>query len=116
MTMLREALNQNRRQDLRKSMALFLPLMNVPAVLTTGFAMPASGTLHVSTTSVLAAPTVLVEVGGNDLGAPAGAAGRQHCIGWFDAGRAVSRAATALGVVTVYVEDAFGVLHKIAEG
>lgn len=110
----RDVTLQTRRE--RQNFDLFAALVASPAALGSTFALPAAGTLAVSTTSVLAATDELVTVNGANYGAPAGAAGAQKVIGFFGPNATIGKAAGAPGTVRVYVRDPAGVLRKIAEG
>lgn len=94
----------------------FRALVETPGNLATGVALPATGTLYVSTTSVLAATTKLVDAGVRELGAPAGAANAQHGIGTFEPGVTFTKHTGAPGTVSLYVQDPSGVRQKIAQG
>jgi hypothetical protein len=94
----------------------FRALVATPGNLTTGVALPAACTLYASTSSVLAATTKLVDAGTRELGAPAGAANAQHCIGFFEPGVTITKHTGAPGTVSLYVQDPAGVRQLIAQG
>jgi hypothetical protein len=104
-----------RNRRVRQDFTDYAALVATPGSLTTGVALPAAGILWVSTTSALVAATALVDIGARSLGAPIGAANARHKIGYFETGMTVELAATAVGTVSLYVEDPARVLHKIAE-
>lgn len=100
---------QRTRQDIKA----FKALITTPGSLITGFNLPANADLYVSTTSVLAVTTLLVDSKGRALGAPAGAANKVYHIGWFERGRNVIKHAGAPGTVSLYVRNGLGKLFKI---
>lgn len=108
-------LNKRRRE--RYAFQRYAALIATPGDLTTGVALPASARLRASVAAVLAAPTVVLnESSGRDIGLPAGASGDVHAIGWFEQDRELTKDAAAPGVVSLYIEDSFGKVYKIAEG
>lgn len=94
----------------------FRALVETPGSLTTGVVLPAAATLYVSTSSVLAATTKLVDAGTRELGAPAGGANAQHNIGFFEPGVEFTKHTGAPGTVSLYVQDPAGVRKLIAQG
>lgn len=114
--MLLHALQLARRQRARRDLKQFDALIATPGNLATGVSLPANADLHVSTSSVLATVTLLVDANAAELGVRAGAANRTHPVGWFGRDVVVKKHTGAPGTVSLYVEDAFGGLIKIAEG
>lgn len=100
------------RQDIRK----FRALIATPGNLATGVTLPANAQVYVSTTSALAARTVLITVNDVDKYSPIQAAGRRDLLGFVQRGRVVKKKVGAPGTVSVYVQDGLGKLHKIAQG
>lgn len=117
MTILMRALQQLRRRKARQDLAEFASLIDAPGNLATGVVLPANAHLRASVAALLAAPTVVIDVsGGREIGLPAGASGKVSRVGYFEASRTITKAAGAPATVSVYVEDGFGTLYKIAEG
>jgi hypothetical protein len=107
--------DRDQRQDFKK----FKSLITTPANLVTGFKLPANGQIHISTTSVLAASTVLVTATGEtvrQLGARSGPAGQTQHVGKLSRATNVVKAGGAPGTVKVYVANGFGHLYLIAQG
>lgn len=106
------------RRKARGDLTRFAALIDTPGNLLTGVKLPGNGKLLASTSSVLAVPTVLVNVnaGGRDIGIAAGAANKVHALGGFERGRTVTKKAGAPGTVSIYVADGFGRPVLIAQG
>ena len=104
-----------RRKD-RQNLSKYASLISSPGNLATGFQLPANGTLFTSTTSVLAVADELVAVGDRVLTVAAGAANRKHSVGYFEAGKEVSKAPGAPGTVSLYVANGFGQPVLIGQG
>lgn len=112
--MLRRFLAQHLRKE-RQNVSAFKALRAANGSLTTGVRLPAGATLHVSTTAALGASTGLVRAkASRTLGAPAGSANAKHRIGYFEQDVVIDLAPSAVGTVSLYVEDAAGKLFKIA--
>lgn len=97
-------------------MNLFQTLVATPGDLGDSVVMPAGGMLYASSDAEIEEPTLLIGAGSRELGVAAGAAGAQHCLGWFETGVAITKHGDALGTVSLYVQGPSGVRHKIAEG
>lgn len=80
-----------------------------------GIALPATATLYVSCTEELAETTLLVDTNTRQLGAPAGAAGAEHCLGFFERGMVLKKRPGAPGTVRVFVRGPAGTRHLIGE-
>ena len=78
--------------------------------------IPANGTLHASADQNITDVTLVLSVGSRDLALPPGDLGKTHKLGWFERGMTMTKHGDAPGVILLYVEDAFGVLHVIAQG
>jgi len=104
--------DRKQRQDVTE----FDALVATPANLATGFNLPANAELYVSTSSVVAVNTKLLDCGGRSLYVGPGVAGLKHHIGYYERSENVKKAAAAPGTVSVYIRDGIGKLFKIAEG
>lgn len=117
MTILAAALTSARKsRKERQDITAFNALFETPGDLAAGIVLPANVKLYVSTSSVLAATTVLLDVGGVDYGAPAQAANVKYHTGSFEKDVTVAKKAGAPGTVSVYAMDGLGVLRKFGEG
>lgn len=94
----------------------FKALIAAPGNLATGVAMPAAGDVYVSTTSVLAAKTVLVTVKGVDKWSPAAAANARDHVQFVERAVQVKKKAGAPGTVSAYVRNPLGKLFLFASG
>ncbi len=104
------------RREARQDFKKFAALIATPGDLVAGVSLPANGLFSVSTTSVLAATTVLVNAGTRALGAPAQAAGVTYSVGKLSRAVRVVKDGLAPGTVKLYVRDGFGKPHLIAQG
>ena len=104
-----------RRQMGRRALSEFSALIATPGNLATGVKIPAPARIVVTTTSILAANTNLVNTPSRQLYAPVQAADAYHSLGRFDAGTTFTKAGGAPGTVRLYIRDDLGVLHKFAE-
>jgi hypothetical protein len=100
---------QRRRQDV----SAFKALISTPGNLTTGFALPGNADCYVSTTSVLAATTKLLDCGTRQLGAKASVANKKNSIGHLERGHTVIKHSGAPGTVSLYIRDGAGRLLKV---
>lgn len=101
---------QRERQDF----SAFKALIANPGNLATGFKLPARAELYISSSTLLAAATVLITANSRNLGAPAGLpANQKHHVGALDRGVRVAKAVTAPANVSVYIRDGMGYLFKI---
>lgn len=106
-----------RRRKARQDFDEFAALVATPGNLATGVKLPAPAEVYVSTSSVLAASTVLVRTGtGRDLGGRVGPANQKHHVGRLGATLTVTKKAGAPGTVRLWVRDPAGVPKLIAQG
>jgi hypothetical protein len=116
MTLLRRLLTEQRARRARQDLSAFNALIAAPGNLVTGVALPANGLFYLTTTSALASAHVQVTCDGRSIGARAGAAGTYSAAGWFARASVVKKDAGATGTVSLWVQDAVGSFHKIAQG
>jgi len=131
--LLRAALDDCRedRQDARREFKRFASLIASHGDLAAGFQLPGDCTLFASTSSVLNAAAVLVDLNEpskklvlgvvtdldhRELGVSAGAANKMHRIGVARKGRTVIKHSGAAGTVSLYIADGYGTPVKIAQG
>lgn len=111
----RAQLNERRKQ--RQNLSAFASLIATPGNLVTGVALPANGKLVAACAAALADIGPLVSVNGTrTIFGSAGAAGNTNSLGYYERDVTLTKAPGAAGVVTLYVQDSLGNLHKIAEG
>lgn len=104
---------RQQRQDFRKFQALIATPGNLA---TGGVVLPSNADIYVSTSSLLAASTLLVDADARSLGAPAGAAAATHHIGWFERAVKFVKHSGAPGTVHIYIRNGLGHLFLIGQG
>lgn len=107
-----------RLQRIRRAFESFTALVATPGDLDDagdGVVLPGTGTLYVSCSVQLNATTLLVDANTRQLGAPAGVAGAEHCLGFFERGMVLKKRPGAPGTVRVFVRGPAGTRHLIGE-
>lgn len=104
------------RRSQRQNLTALQALIDTPADLGDGVALPAGAELVLSTDEAVGASTVLITANDRELGIPASDADAKHAVGYVERGVTLEKAAGVTSVVSVYVRDGFGVARKIAEG
>lgn len=104
-----------RERKERQNVSAFSALIDTPGDLATGVVIPAEADVYVSTSSVLASTTHLLDVADREIGAPAAPANEAHHIGRLHRGSVVEKAAGAPGTVSVFVRDGMGSLFKFGQ-
>lgn len=107
---------QRERENFKK----FKALIATPGNLVSGVSLPANADVYVSSSSVLAAVTLLVDAigpeGTRNLGVPISVANDPHHIGRLYRATTVKKHTAAPGTVSVYMRNDLGHLFLFAQG
>jgi hypothetical protein len=111
-------IQQKRKLRERIDFAAFAELIATPATITTvaGVTLPANAALYVSIANTTLVNKHVLEVGPRTISVPSLGANHYWPIGSFERGRTLKLSAAVGTVVSVYMQDGAGKLHKIAEG